>query len=320
MTTTETEAFEAMLAHHASLTDGVEHRFAALRSAVAAGAPYQARVADLVAYIADEVLPHALAEERTIYPAAARRPDLATTVDDMTSEHRQLTRLSEELARATHPEAALEAAGTLAPLFASHVDKENDVLLPRLAADGALAGLLGDMHGALEAARSDDGAGAVGPGADAVGPVLALLLEATRALAAVGEGDRACRLAASAWVALREPRPDLAARVAATLHGLARSANSELVQFTPRPGATSTEEVLDVRELAPAQRHRVIFASYARLAPGLGFVLVNDHDPKPLQYQFEAEHSGHYTWHYLETGPRVWRVRIGRPETAGASR
>jgi len=39
---------------------------------------------------------------------------------------------------------------------------------------------------------------------------------------------------------------------------------------------------------------------------------VNDHDPKPLRYQFEAEHRDAFTWDYLERGPRVWRVRIGR--------
>ena len=52
--------------------------------------------------------------------------------------------------------------------------------------------------------------------------------------------------------------------------------------------------------------------AYRDLAPGAGFVLVNDHDPKPLRYQFEAEHAGQFTWQYLDSGPEVWRVRIGR--------
>jgi uncharacterized protein (DUF2249 family) len=43
-----------------------------------------------------------------------------------------------------------------------------------------------------------------------------------------------------------------------------------------------------------------------------GFVLVNDHDSKPLYYQFAAEHEGQFSWGYLEQGPEVWRVRIGR--------
>ncbi|MGH9293306.1 MAG: DUF2249 domain-containing protein [Acidimicrobiales bacterium] len=59
-----------------------------------------------------------------------------------------------------------------------------------------------------------------------------------------------------------------------------------------------------------------MFAAYGALAPGAGFVLVNDHDPKPLRYQFEAEHAGRFTWDVVEAGPEVWRVRIGRPEEA----
>jgi len=39
---------------------------------------------------------------------------------------------------------------------------------------------------------------------------------------------------------------------------------------------------------------------------------VNDHDPKPLYYQLEAERSGQFSWSYLETGPSVWRVQVGR--------
>lgn len=70
--------------------------------------------------------------------------------------------------------------------------------------------------------------------------------------------------------------------------------------------------ILDVRTLVPAERHRRIFESWGRLAAGEKFVLVNDHDPKPLYYQFDAEHAGEFTWRYLEQGPQVWRVEIGR--------
>ena len=75
----------------------------------------------------------------------------------------------------------------------------------------------------------------------------------------------------------------------------------------------NTDPTLDVRSEPPARRHTMIFESYAALAPGSGFELVNDHDPKPLYYQFEAEHTGQFSWDYLEQGPEVWRVRIGRP-------
>lgn len=80
--------------------------------------------------------------------------------------------------------------------------------------------------------------------------------------------------------------------------------------------ATSSDSaeahVLDIRELPHAQRHMVIFATYGALKPGDGFILVNDHDPVPLRYQFEVEHKGQFSWDYLEQGPQTWRVRIGR--------
>ena len=56
----------------------------------------------------------------------------------------------------------------------------------------------------------------------------------------------------------------------------------------------------------------LIFDTFAGLRPGEAFVLINDHDPRPLYYQFQAEHTGQLSWNYLEEGPEVWRVRIGR--------
>jgi len=72
------------------------------------------------------------------------------------------------------------------------------------------------------------------------------------------------------------------------------------------------ERVLDIREVPPAKRHPLIFETFEALEPGAGFELVNDHDPKPLYYQMAAERAGTFTWDYLEEGPVVWRVRIGR--------
>ena len=56
----------------------------------------------------------------------------------------------------------------------------------------------------------------------------------------------------------------------------------------------------------------MIFTAYQALRPGTGFVLVNDHDPLPLRYQFEAQYPAAFTWEYLQAGPAKWRVRIGR--------
>ncbi|MDI3468859.1 MAG: hypothetical protein OJF62_000922 [Pseudolabrys sp.] len=78
----------------------------------------------------------------------------------------------------------------------------------------------------------------------------------------------------------------------------------------------SKSNVIDVRTLVPAQRHAKIFKLVDELSPGSSFVLVNDHDPKPLYYQLEAEHPKQFSWTYLERGPEVWRVEIGKPAKA----
>jgi uncharacterized protein (DUF2249 family) len=75
---------------------------------------------------------------------------------------------------------------------------------------------------------------------------------------------------------------------------------------------------LDVRTLAPRERHPLIFRTFDALAPGASLVLVNDHDPKPLYYQFKAESSAEFTWDYLEQGPDVWRVAIGKAGAAAS--
>lgn len=69
---------------------------------------------------------------------------------------------------------------------------------------------------------------------------------------------------------------------------------------------------LDVRALRKPDKHPTIFATYERLAVGDAFVLVNKHDPKHLREEFELEYPGGYTWQYLESGPDIWRIRIGR--------
>ncbi len=80
-----------------------------------------------------------------------------------------------------------------------------------------------------------------------------------------------------------------------------------------------TDQVLDVRQEPPVRRHALIFETYERLGAGEGFELRNDHDPKPLYYQFAAERAGEFTWDYLEAGPTVWRVRIGKSPDASSA-
>jgi len=77
------------------------------------------------------------------------------------------------------------------------------------------------------------------------------------------------------------------------------------------------DKVVDVRSLIPMQRHAKIFQLVGELKPEEAFILVNDHDPKPLYYQLEAEHPGQFSWTYVESGPEVWRVRIGKLAAKG---
>jgi uncharacterized protein (DUF2249 family) len=81
-------------------------------------------------------------------------------------------------------------------------------------------------------------------------------------------------------------------------------------------GDESKTMVLDVRSFEPRLRHDLIFKTFWKLEPGKSYVLVNDHDPKPLYYQFKFEYDGQFRWDYLEEGPEVWRVRIGRTENS----
>ena len=67
---------------------------------------------------------------------------------------------------------------------------------------------------------------------------------------------------------------------------------------------------VDVRTIAPRERHPLVFSTFRNLAAGQAMELVNDHDPRPLYYQFQTELPGQFAWNYVENGPEQWRVRI----------
>jgi len=140
-----------------------------------------------------------------------------------------------------------------------------------------------------------------------------LAREALTALADAGHAEQANRLAAGAYVRLRHDAPVEAQRINALMHKLCRPPRKQANEEEPM---SPTDPDLDVRNEVPARRHELIFETYEALGDGQGFVLVNDHDPKPLEYQFAAERPGQFTWDYLEQGPAVWRVRIGKPGAA----
>ena len=69
---------------------------------------------------------------------------------------------------------------------------------------------------------------------------------------------------------------------------------------------------VDVRELAPRDRHPVIHSALRGLGVGDTMELVNDHDPRPLYHQLQAEMPGQFGWDCVQSGPDVWRVRIAK--------
>jgi hemerythrin-like domain-containing protein/uncharacterized protein (DUF2249 family) len=83
--------------------------------------------------------------------------------------------------------------------------------------------------------------------------------------------------------------------------------------------ATTYAATVDARVLPVPQKHPTIFRAFEGLKAGEAMLLVNDHDPKPLYYQFAAERTGQFEWRYLENGPDVWRVEIRRIAPASAT-
>ena len=76
--------------------------------------------------------------------------------------------------------------------------------------------------------------------------------------------------------------------------------------------SVTTVSTLDLRQIAPPQRHALIFSTFEALQPGQALELVNDHNPQPLNDQFQMRSPGQFSWNFLEQGPQVWRVQIGK--------
>lgn len=138
------------------------------------------------------------------------------------------------------------------------------------------------------------------------------LMAALTALRQAGEADLACRIAARAWSLLRRSSPEEALKLEKLLHRLTRPI-PQTQSANPKGNImTETAIPLEVRHLPPAERHALILETCGKLALGGAIDLINDHDPKPLRYQFDAETPGEFRFTYLESGPTVWRVRIER--------
>ena len=79
-----------------------------------------------------------------------------------------------------------------------------------------------------------------------------------------------------------------------------------------RLAVLSPTVTVDVSHLVTRNRHPLIFGIFTALPMGEAMLLSNDHDPKPLFYQFQAESAGQFSWDYVEQGPDRWQIQIGR--------
>lgn len=144
------KAAEAVEQHHAQMAGTLAVRVEALVAAAAAGDRARAEDARavLVSWCEQDLVPHALAEERTMYPAARAKVEGKLLVEGMLEEHKIITGLVQLLASSTDPVRAASAAKALQVVFDNHLSKENELVLPLLVAarDVSVADLLGGMH------------------------------------------------------------------------------------------------------------------------------------------------------------------------------
>jgi uncharacterized protein (DUF2249 family) len=70
--------------------------------------------------------------------------------------------------------------------------------------------------------------------------------------------------------------------------------------------------VVDVRTIQPRDRHRRFFEVFDGLGTGESFLLLVDHDPKPLFYQLQAERPGQAALEPQEEGPEQWAIKVSK--------
>ena len=72
---------------------------------------------------------------------------------------------------------------------------------------------------------------------------------------------------------------------------------------------------MDVRPIPCSVKHGLIIKTWLELPVGGYFILLNDHDPVPLYYQFAAQWPGAFAWEHLLKGPCEFRVKITKLES-----
>lgn len=147
-------ALRAIRTHHATLQEGLAQRAEALLATATAGFRVEEARFALLRYLDDEILPHAQAEETTLYRRGEEIPDLKLLLMAMMGEHEHLHALTRALGEPLPPVRAAALGQAIVDLFTLHAAKENDLLLPRLVEEPGVSirDLLGEMHRELEGA------------------------------------------------------------------------------------------------------------------------------------------------------------------------
>ena len=145
----DAEAMEAVERHHAKMLQRLTALTDALTRSVEqrdSSAEHDARGV-LLEWCENELVPHALAEEGPLYSGPRNTPEGRLLVEGMLAEHQVIVALVEELRAAQGVPAAI-AAGAIQRIFALHLDKENRLLMPFVAAspDLSLAKAVSGLH------------------------------------------------------------------------------------------------------------------------------------------------------------------------------
>lgn len=123
------------------------------------------------------------------------------------------------------------------------------------------------------------------------------------------EGTESCVLVPGTLIRVAPGQP----------HRLEAKEDSRLLVTMIKPSDSSAwnslaprGRTLDLRQTPRERRHSTVFYAFDTLAVGESFLLVNDHDPRPLHAQMEQRRPGKLTWDYEVQGPNEFRIKISR--------
>lgn len=142
-------AAAAVVRHHEHMATTLRLKVDAVMSAATdPGGEWTGARDDLAAWSRSELVPHALAEEQTLYAAARDRSEGRLLIEGMTGEHQVILGLVEKIGSAPTAVQAAVNAHTLNVVFDNHLAKENTLVLPLLvsADDVSVEALLGGLH------------------------------------------------------------------------------------------------------------------------------------------------------------------------------